>query len=566
MPSARRSAPALTTQITALFGLLVGALAVVLALIFGDLVRQESVKRSATELDVIASNAAKLLAEGLVERSREIEVLTRSQALWQDGLDSPAVVALLGRLRAVSPNSLWIGVADAQGVVRAATGDLLLGENVAARPWFSGGRQGLYVGDVHAAVLLEAKLPAPASGDPLRFLDFAAPIRRDGALLGVLCAHVSWDWARQAIARILPGNAGERQLEIFIFDRAGELLYAPGGRTTALRAAQQRLPTARRLDVDRDDAPAEIVAWQDGERYLTAAALLQPDASVAALGWHIVAREPLAQSLAPLRGAVEIAFGIGCLVALLACGAAWLGARRLGRDLRHVARAAEEVEARRAGATIPVLTSSREVLALSGSLHRMTQRLLAANEEMERQVRQRTADLEQANRALELMARNDPLTGVLNRRGLHAQGASLFALARRSGRPLSLLMLDADHFKVVNDLHGHAIGDAVLQFLANCLRARLRGTDVIARWGGEEFVVLLPDSSLAQAQQIAEELRQAIMAHQHGAWGRITVSIGVAESSLADAGLEDLVHRADEALYLAKDRGRNCVTVAGALA
>lgn len=121
---------------------------------------------------------------------------------------------------------------------------------------------------------------------------------------------------------------------------------------------------------------------------------------------------------------------------------------------------------------------------------------------METQVRQRTQQLEEANQELDRQARSDPLTGLLNRRGFDAQMNHDLALARRSGRPLSIITVDVDHFKRINDTHGHDVGDQVLQRLAATLATRLRQSDVVARLGGEEFAVLLPDTDLEGARTL----------------------------------------------------------------
>ncbi len=549
----------------AVFGLLVVALTLLLTLVFGSFLRQHSLQRSASELESVAGNAAALLAEGLLERSREVEVLAGSEILWREGLDSRTVTELLARSQAIHPHSLWIGVAGTGGLVRAATGNLLVGQSVQDRPWFVHGGQGLYVGDVHPAKLLESKLPRRPQGEPLRFLDFSAPVRVAGRTIGVLGIHASWDWARQVVEGLLPAHAAMHGLQIFVFDRAGAPIYAPGGQAETLRLADQTSPLApAHGDTTGRQAEPRIVRWFDGKDYLTAAVGMTPRNAASDLGWQIVAREPEHVALAAMRAALPAALGVGVAAALLACLVAWLAARRLSQDLHRVAHAAEQVEQRQAGAAIPVLGSNHEVLKLSGSLHSMTQRLLTANEDMERQVRQRTSELEVANRALDQLVRRDPLTGVLNRRGFQSQSAPALALAQRGTRPVSLLMLDADHFKRVNDQHGHAVGDEVLRSLARTMAERLRASDVVARLGGEEFAALLPDTDLASARIVAEALREDIAARPHAKAGQVTVSIGLAPWRSPDEDLESLLQRADSALYDAKRQGRDRVAVADA--
>ncbi len=166
---------------------------------------------------------------------------------------------------------------------------------------------------------------------------------------------------------------------------------------------------------------------------------------------------------------------------------------------------------------------------------------------------------------LERLAFVDPLTGLLNRRRLTELAEMELSRARRHGRSLSVLLLDLDRFKAVNDQLGHAAGDLALAQVARICRATLRSGDLVARWGGEEFVVLLPETGAGGAGQLAERLRTAIAtdpAHHEGRPIPITVSIGVAELNSGDVGLDGLVGRADEALYAAKRAGRNVVLAA----
>jgi diguanylate cyclase (GGDEF)-like protein len=163
----------------------------------------------------------------------------------------------------------------------------------------------------------------------------------------------------------------------------------------------------------------------------------------------------------------------------------------------------------------------------------------------------------------------DPLTGIFNRRGFMEACEVELARARRHDRPLSLLMLDVDHFKRINDTHGHAGGDMALRHLADTLRAALRVTDIAGRIGGEEFAVLLTETDLAGARQLAQRLRDGIAgavlevgAHQI----RMTVSIGVApvrpEGGRADGPIARAMSDADAAMYRAKTAGRNRVMLA----
>jgi two-component system, cell cycle response regulator len=171
--------------------------------------------------------------------------------------------------------------------------------------------------------------------------------------------------------------------------------------------------------------------------------------------------------------------------------------------------------------------------------------------------------LEDEKRRFELLAITDRLTGVYNQAYLYLRLKEEFARAMRYGIDLSLLMLDLDDFKRVNDSHGHLAGDAVLRQLAGELRRAIRRTDVLARYGGEEFAILLPSTDLGGAMREAERLRRMVERARFDGLGEVVtvrLSIGVASSSTAGAvGPLDFLAQADSALYSAKESGKNCV-------
>lgn len=182
---------------------------------------------------------------------------------------------------------------------------------------------------------------------------------------------------------------------------------------------------------------------------------------------------------------------------------------------------------------------------------------------LERRVAERTADLSEANRRLETLAAMDPLTGAVNRRRLFEL---LEVEAKRKGRsapPMSVLLLDVDHFKRINDTHGHAAGDAVLRVLVERATATIRTIDTVCRYGGEEFVILLPQTPNEGAAQIAERLREALKAGPvvfDGTAIAVTASFGVATHH-PDETVNDMLRRADALMYQAKTAGRDRVMI-----
>ena len=173
---------------------------------------------------------------------------------------------------------------------------------------------------------------------------------------------------------------------------------------------------------------------------------------------------------------------------------------------------------------------------------------------------------ERADFANVRLANQDALTGAANRRAVLEALESQLSKAQRQRTPLALLMLDIDHFKRVNDQYGHLAGDQVLRHFVHVVRQRLRAQDFLGRYGGEEFLLLLPDTDLAGAQQLAQQLCQAVQAAPCDWQGQtiaVTVSVGIAGAGTSQqADGETLLQAADQALYRAKDKGRNRVEVA----
>jgi diguanylate cyclase (GGDEF)-like protein len=173
--------------------------------------------------------------------------------------------------------------------------------------------------------------------------------------------------------------------------------------------------------------------------------------------------------------------------------------------------------------------------------------------------------LERARARLAVLATQDALTGVHNRRYFFEIAEREWQRSKRYGEDSALLLIDADNFKSINDLHGHMCGDKLLVAIARAVRATLRTSDLMARFGGEELVILLPHTDPLGALDVAERIRERVAGGRldwHGEKVGITVSVGVASYGGDDRTLDALVHDADLALYAAKKAGRNCVRAA----
>jgi diguanylate cyclase (GGDEF)-like protein len=183
---------------------------------------------------------------------------------------------------------------------------------------------------------------------------------------------------------------------------------------------------------------------------------------------------------------------------------------------------------------------------------------------LEELVKARTLELELAQEALIDMANKDPMTGLYNRRYFNEISSTLLQLAKRNSQSLSLLMIDIDRFKVINDNYGHLVGDEIIKELANIFMELTRESDIVVRFGGEEFLILLPDTDISGAALIAKKIRETVYSSEliieDGSVIKCTISIGVASCDcVVDTNIDSLVHTADEALYAAKKSGRNTV-------
>jgi len=556
-------------------GLSYGLLAIGLVGVLAVLVERAASSKLEEDVGLRLASHARALAgrmdDGLHERLNDVRVLALLPAVDDPRPNQQTLRDLFNLMQASYPDYLWIGVTDAEGVVQVASRGMLEDEDLSERAWFKAGRREPFVGDIREALLL-AKLLPPRGGGKLRLIDVAAPIHDDfGVVIGVMVAHLSSQWAESLRLELIRPLAENNPVDVFVLDREGRVVLGP----EAWLQQSLELPSASRARAGGSGAVLET--WSDGNEYLTGFAPTRGKDMFQGLGWTVLVRKEAAlafDTVAELRQQIWLTALTSILVFLLV---ATVMARKIGAPLLELATAARRIQTRDPHATFPPARGYREARELTSALRGLVEDLTTHERELtefthdlENRVRERTLELSEANAQLEVLAMTDALTGLANRRHFGDQLAREVTRAAALGKPVALVTLDIDHFKSVNDQHGHPAGDAVLRRVAMLLEEQVRGSDLLARVGGEEFAVLAVEAAVAEASQLGERLRAAVEEAGPISVGRtalqVTVSVGVSVVWPRPGDLlkvpERLLAGADDALYRAKRNGRNRVEVA----
>ncbi len=306
------------------------------------------------------------------------------------------------------------------------------------------------------------------------------------------------------------------------------------------------------------DKPGEplLLDRQDGERFVASAM------PFGRFDWTLAVHEPYDAAYAPVNQAVTEALGINLLVVLTAGLLAYAVGAWRARPILALAEGAERLAEGETGVVVPVSRMADEMQVLARAFNHMIGRLAENRLELET----RNLELQAANEVLEQLSITDGLTKLHNHRYFQDQFLREARRAKRAEVPLSLVLIDIDDFKKLNDELGHAAGDVVLKETAAVMTVVLRETDMLARYGGEEFALLAPDTKLEGAMVLAEKIRATVAAAEFpvsrpdGTPVSITVSLGVAPF---DGDTRSTFEAADRALYEAKQSGKDCVRSGG---
>ncbi|MGE8498388.1 MAG: diguanylate cyclase domain-containing protein [Pseudomonas sp.] len=533
-----RLSHSLRSRFAILIALLVGGLSWLLGTLIGmdssQRIREE-VGRDLAELSYMMIDR---LDRDMESRAGMLQVIGKLRALREPD-DIVEIRVMLDQLQTEFPSIAWVGFTDSAGTVLASSDGVLEGASIAQRPVYLEGKKGLFVGDVHEAVLLAKLLPNP-TGEAMKFVDISLPVlAADGSLSGVLASHLSWTWADEVRLSILEPMQQRRNVEFFVISKDRTVLLAP------------KEMIGQRLHLDAL-GPTEnawtVEEWPDGETYLTGFATSQGHEDYPGLGWTVVARQSVDEAYAPAHELMTTILLWGSALALLFAFAGWLLAGYFTRPLRQIAVAADRLSAGEI-AVIPDIKGTHEVELLSQSIRHLVESL----------THQQTA-----LGAMENLAHHDPLTGLPNRVALEKYLPRAQQRSQAAQNYLALLYLDLDGFKPINDQHGHSAGDQLLREMAVRLRGCLREGDLVARLGGDEFLMVLQvpsNDAQQQAGLIAERALKALSAPVNlGAHdAQVGCSIGGALWPLDSSNLSEVLELADQALYRAKHAGRNRV-------
>lgn len=478
---------------------------------------REEIHRS---MDTTAKHMADKMDEFMWSRTGELTTIASLQAM--KSLENPSEIeSLLDELKRQFPSFSWIGVLDMDGNVVSATDGILKGENISQRPVYQNGIKGLFIGDVHDAVLLAKLLPNP-SGEPMKFVDVSFPLTdRSGETIGVLAAHFSWEWAKEVQKTVLEPLQNAEDIEMFVVSALDQ---------TVLLGPSDRIGTPFVLN-----RPGYIEASTVADGYM----------NYPGLNWHIFVRQTEETAYKPIGELQVLIWGFSIGLAALLIFLSLMLSRRISSPLVNLSSAIEKHQDGEL-ITLPKVKGIYEIEHLTHTLYNLFETLHLNNKTIG---------------SLETAASTDSLTTLSNRNGLKIYWQKT-TLHHHS---LYVLCMDLDGFKEINDTYGHAAGDHVLQIVAARLKAAIREHELVARLGGDEFAIILYANAYQSdaltsmidykvATRIITEVSKPIIYEAFSL--HVGCSIGGTLWSHPDS-LTDALAVSDEALYQAKANGKN---------
>lgn len=484
-------------------------------------VQREVLLHNTLEVNHVYAQKLAQVANSYITSSKRI-LETVSFDISKKEHDSRAIQQDLARIARMTRSFNSLFFSDASGRVLAAlpTADKLAGTTL---------RSGA---SLDALKLRHPTISPPFKAPSGRWLvQLSHPVFQDDGSYAGFVAGTIYLHSPNALQTVLGEHFYSDGSYIYVVDQNGLLIYHP---------VKRRLGTSNLNNL----AVQRVVRGEHGTMRLTNTGqidMLAGYAPIPATGWGIVVQRPAQAAMASLDDLFWRTLYYSLPITLLSLLGIWWLATLISRPLRQLADVAAQLDDRPSFNRIHLIKGWYVEVAL------IRKALLAGLSAV-------TTRMSHLHRQTE----TDPLTSLINRRGLESALAAL----KQEGLPVAAVMFDIDHFKLINDTYGHIAGDEALVTVANIARTTARETDVIARMGGEEFVVLLPNATQESALAFAERLRQGIAEAQISQSGPVTVSLGVALYPEHTKDLDSLLPMADTALYQAKKAGRNCIQVA----
>ncbi|WP_142828631.1 sensor domain-containing diguanylate cyclase [Planococcus soli] len=533
----------LRTQLSIIFA----GTTILLILIFGGVYGERSIKQVEVEIGNSLSESAYLMENNLDQYmwSRYGETIMLSSLSDIRQLEDPdEIESMLNQTQATFPSFSWIGLTDRDGTVVASTDSILKGVDISERPVYLEALEKTFIGDVHEAVLLADLLPNP-TGEEMKFVDISTPIYDDNDdFIGVLATHLSWEWVEEVEASMLDSLKNRDSIEFLIVSKIDDVVILGPDDLLGKRLNLESIELAR-----TGQNGSIIETWPDDKEYVTGYMMENGYKEYPGLGWTILVRQPVEVAYAPTKELMMFFLISGLIFVLLFAVIGWFLAERLTSPLKNIAGAADRL---RLGefVQIPLYRGTSELETLSLSLRKLVSDL---------------THTESALVEMKEVANRDELTGLANRYALDYYLREFI----QKHQTATVLYIDLDGFKKINDTMGHNAGDELLIQVAERLKKIVREGEMISRVGGDEFIVVLPvgKGDLANRGKIVGEKIISSINKPYSLDGQsasVSCSIGAAfwEAS-GSINIEETIRTADEALYAAKREGKNRIHMYG---
>lgn len=317
----------------------------------------------------LSHNLTEFLDQGMFERYREIQIVASLPTIRSFNTPIVEKQMILEKLQETYPDYGWIGLTDLQGKVITSTDGFLEGKNISAEDWFQAAKEGTYVGDIHEVNLL-AKLLPNETGEPLQFVDVAAPIfDSKGNLQGILGAHLSWEWVKKVQADLLQSHPKNEQVEVLILAKDGTVLLGP----PELQFQKLNPKTVEMTYTQKQGY--EVETWSNGNQYLIGFASTHGFRDYPGLGWQVLTRQPTSIAFATARELRQDFFQWGLILSIIFASLVWVVIEWITRPLVTITAVAERIRRGDLTDNIPIVSGKNEVAKLSKSLNRLVSNL-----------------------------------------------------------------------------------------------------------------------------------------------------------------------------------------------